>query len=51
MLTADVPSAEAAGLTETGWEWPTSPPARAPWTDDWADVLGTMKSWKFWEAD
>ena len=27
------------------------PSRPAPWTDDWANVLGTMRTWKFWKKD
>ena len=51
MLATSPASAEAAGLTEAGWQHPVIDARRAPWTDDWANVLGTMRSWRFWEAD
>jgi hypothetical protein len=51
MLAKDGASAEAAGLSEPGWLRPemTAPPQ--PWTDDWSNVLSTMRSWKFWKQD
>lgn len=48
MLTGSEESAQAAGLREPGWE--QRPIAAAPWTDDWANVLGTLRSWRFWGA-
>ena len=48
MLARNDTSAGDAGLTEIGWEQRPVPPALAPWTDDWANVLGTMRSWNPW---
>jgi spermidine synthase len=48
MLAKSDTSARDAGLTEIGWEQPAVPPTLEPWTDDWANVLGTMRSWRFW---
>jgi spermidine synthase len=51
MLAASESSARDAGLDEADWERPTTPSHTAPWTDDWANVLGTMKSWRFWKTE
>ena len=51
MLARNEASATEAGLGETGWERPAIAPSVTPWTDDWANVLGTMKSWTFWQED
>ena len=48
MLAGSEASARDAGLT--GGDWPQPTKAKAPWTDDWANVLGTMRSWKFWST-
>ena len=36
-------AAASAGLTGVAWTPP--PAAAAPWTDDWANVLGARKPW------
>ena len=51
MLAQSEQAARDAGLTEVGWEHPEATVAPAPWTDDWANVLGTMRTWKFWKKD
>jgi hypothetical protein len=51
MLARSEQAARDAGLTEPGWEHPEETIAPAPWTDDWANVLGTMRTWKFWKKD
>ena len=51
MLAHSAEAADAAGLTDPGWEHPEEISATAPWTDDWANVLGTMRTWKFWKKD
>jgi spermidine synthase len=51
MLAASEASAHAAGLDQEDWERPPTPAHAAPWTDDWANVLGTMKSWKSWTVE
>jgi SAM-dependent methyltransferase len=51
MLARSEQAARDAGLTEAGWEHPEATIAPAPWTDDWANVLGTMRTWKFWKKD
>ncbi len=51
MLARSAEAASAAGLTDPGWEHPEEISATAPWTDDWANVLGTMRTWKFWKKD
>jgi hypothetical protein len=51
MLARSPEAAAAAGLTDAGWESPEETAAAAPWTDDWANVLGTMRTWKFWKKE
>ena len=51
MLARSAEAAGAAGLTDAGWEHPAETSAPSPWTDDWANVLGTMRTWKFWKKD
>lgn len=51
MLARDQESASGAGLMEAGWLRPELSPAPPPWTDDWSNVLGTMRSWRFWAKD
>jgi SAM-dependent methyltransferase len=51
MLARSESAARDAGLTDVGWLHPESTSAPAPWTDDWANVLGTMRTWKFWKKD
>jgi spermidine synthase len=51
MLAASEAGARDAGLDEAGWERPPTPPQTAPWTDDWANVLGTLKLWRFWATE
>ena len=51
MLAKSEEAAGDAGLSEVGWQHAEASPEPAPWTDDWANVLGTMRSWKFWAKD
>jgi spermidine synthase len=51
MLAASEASARDAGLDEADWQRAPTPTHIAPWTDDWANVLGTMKSWRFWATE
>ena len=51
MLARSADRAKDAGLTEDGWEHPEVTPAPPPWTDDWSNVLATLRSWRFWRQD
>jgi spermidine synthase len=51
MLAANDASAHDAGLDGSDWQRPPTPAQVTPWTDDWANVLGTMKSWRFWKTE
>lgn len=48
MLVADDATAERWGLTTEPWRHPPVPPSVHAWTDDWANLLGRLKSVAIW---